>query len=946
MSRMVDKLRDYEGVLGRLHTWRSSAKERWLQWKDSRTHSASYNPRREDLEEDFSHIYRRKTRMELVRVSAAVMGLEFSYAAETAFVSPTLLKIGVPHKSMSFVWCLSPLVGFFLTPVLGSLSDRCRLKVGRRRPFIMGLALGVLIGMLLVPYGEDIGHALGDFYPSRDLPSNDTEPKVNNTETPTAGPDSQYPHPWSIFFTVLGTVLLDFDADACQSPARAYLLDVTIPEDHGRGLSTFTIVAGLGGFMGYSLGGINWDATALGELLGGHVKAVFTLITFIFIACVIYTVTSFREIPLGILEKQKQKGSSQKMSPRQLGEGTRMVEHGDGQSYGAATQEGQPNNPGVTDKVTAPNKSEYRLIEGKNGVDNGYVNFGFDEGYPKHPITETSFINSPPGKDIPSSPILALGPSPSEPSLGQYLLSIVYMPSSLRILCLSNLFCWMAHVCYSLYFTDYVGEEVFRGNPQVHRPGRHSYVALKIGGPQLNCLFSGKQLVRPQLTCSQGNSGVTLVFDWTADDGEIGVRTPFGSTEDIFSPKIVSHSPSTQIQAASGTPSRELYEEGVRFGCWGMAMYSLSCSCYSLIIERLISKFSLGQLPSAGGIGSSFPPPDGTRYQPLSVWRVRERGRLSPFTPTQTPCPLGKPPGRCLEAPREGTGSPDEEHSTDRGELYRTSGKPHLTTLSSTFLSIDRLIVSTPPWRGVVLLCGHDADGCQSFLRAKKVYVGGVLFYSVDMMLTAVNLSTGPRRAKKVYVGGVLFYSVGMMLMAVTRHRVGVIVFSWAAGVMYSTLFTLPYLLIAHYHAIHHVAGIAERHCTAGCQLGWTYYTSPALAHIAPTLTSFSAVEFESSSTVEAIFEVSSTVEAIVSSKLFQFEVSSTGEAIHATQLRGLGTDVAIVSSMVFLAQFILSMFMGYIISAVETTTAVVAVASFLSFCGAVTATKVMYLDL
>lgn len=38
-------------------------------------------------------------------------------------------------------------------------------------------------------------------------------------------------HPWGVFFTILGTVLLDFDADACQSPARAYLLDVTV---HGK----------------------------------------------------------------------------------------------------------------------------------------------------------------------------------------------------------------------------------------------------------------------------------------------------------------------------------------------------------------------------------------------------------------------------------------------------------------------------------------------------------------------------------------------------------------------------------------------------------------------------------------------------------------------------------------------------------------------------------------
>lgn len=41
------------------------------------------------------------------------------------------------------------------------------------------------------------------------------------------------------------------------------------------------------------------------------------------------------------------------------------------------------------------------------------------------------------------------------------------MPSSLRILCLTNLFCWMAHVCYSLYFTDFVGEAVFNGDPGV-----------------------------------------------------------------------------------------------------------------------------------------------------------------------------------------------------------------------------------------------------------------------------------------------------------------------------------------------------------------------------------------------------------------------------------------------------------------------------------------------
>lgn len=160
------------------------------------------------------------------------------------------------------------------------------------------------------------------------------------------------------------------------------------------------------------------------------------------------------------------------------------------------------------------------------------------------------------------------------------------MPYSLRLVCLTNLFCWMAHVCYSLYFTDFVGEAVFNGDPR----------------------------------------------------------------------------------AMEGSPAQRNYEEGVRFGCWGMAMYSLSCACYSLVIDKLIKKF-----------------------------RYRSR------KPT-----------------------------------------PH-----------------------------------------KYYYIVSIQY-----------------RAKSVYVGGLLFYCTGMTLMALTRAKVSVIVFSWTAGVMYSTLFTMPYLLVAHYHSV------------------------------------------------------------------------------------------------------------------------------------------------
>lgn len=45
------------------------------------------------------------------------------------------------------------------------------------------------------------------------------------------------------------------------------------------------------------------------------------------------------------------------------------------------------------------------------------------------------------------------------------------------------------------------------------------------------------------------------------------------------------------LQAPSGSPGLALYEEGVRFGCWGMALFAICAALYSLVIERIIEYF-------------------------------------------------------------------------------------------------------------------------------------------------------------------------------------------------------------------------------------------------------------------------------------------------------------------------------------------------------------------
>ncbi|CAF3451865.1 unnamed protein product [Rotaria sp. Silwood1] len=127
---------------------------------------------------------------------------------------------------------------------------------------------------------------------------------------------------------------------------------------------------------------------------------------------------------------------------------------------------------------------------------------------------------------------------------------------------------------------------------------------------------------------------------------------------------------------------------------------------------------------------------------------------------------------------------------------------------------------------------------------------------------------------KRVYIGSQLIYAIGMLLMGYLRHRIAVIIFSAVAGILYSTLFTIPYLLISK------------------------YYTS----------------------------------------NIFN-QLNTDG------QIRGIGTDVAVVSSMVFLAQLVLSLTMGAFIHLAGSTVIVTILASILSTCGAIAATHVLYPD-
>ncbi|XP_077283736.1 membrane-associated transporter protein-like isoform X2 [Arctopsyche grandis] len=389
------------------------------------------NPKSEVLTNTYPHIYRRKTTGEMLRLSTAILGIEFAYSAETAFVAPILLLLGLDHTKMTIVWAISPILAFFISPLLGTLSDRSRLSCGRRRPFILFLSIGLVAGLIFVPFGADVGVLLGD-NASQFKGSNSSI--FNSTEEAIVGDANTSPI-IGVIITILGTILLDFNADVSQSPTRTYMMEVCTPDDHARGLSTLTMMAGIGGFLGFALGGIDWNDIEIGNWIGGNIKFLFLMATIILIISVTVTVTSFKEIPLDLMEKANKKADE----------------------------------------------------ENKNFINN-------DE------LLESPVV------DIAET---VTSQNSDKFNMKEYIKSIVFLSRPMKILYLTNVLAWISFLSYALYFTDFVGECVYGGNP----------MGLQ-GSEELNA-----------------------------------------------------------------------YNDGVRFGCWGLAMYALACSIYSLIIEILIKKF-------------------------------------------------------------------------------------------------------------------------------------------------------------------------------------------------------------------------------------------------------------------------------------------------------------------------------------------------------------------
>lgn len=69
---------------------------------------------------------------------------------------PFLVSLGLSKSLTALVWVAAPFCGVVVQPLVGILSDRTRSRWGRRRPYIIGGTIGVIIAMLALAWVEEI----------------------------------------------------------------------------------------------------------------------------------------------------------------------------------------------------------------------------------------------------------------------------------------------------------------------------------------------------------------------------------------------------------------------------------------------------------------------------------------------------------------------------------------------------------------------------------------------------------------------------------------------------------------------------------------------------------------------------------------------------------------------------------------------------------------------
>ncbi|KAK6922044.1 Major facilitator superfamily [Dillenia turbinata] len=324
--------------------------------------------------------------------------------------------LGINHAFSSFIWLCGPITGFVVQPCVGIWSDKCTLKYGRRRPFILAGTIMILVAVIIIGFSADIGYFLGDT--DQDCRS------FKGTRTRAA------------FVFVIGFWMLDLANNTVQGPARALLADMSGPEQRNSANAIFCLWMAVGNILGFSAGASgSWHrwfpfltSKACCEACG-NLKAAFLVAVVFLTLCTLVTLYFAKEVPL--YESQ----------PNRLSDSDPLLN--ESQQSGLDLPNSKDDAPIATQALSQNAESGHesqRHLEAK-GLEN-----------------QSGSFNDGPGA-----------------VLVNLLTSVRHLPPAMHSVLIVMALTWLSWFPFFLFDTDWMGREVYHGDPNGNVPEVHAY---------------------------------------------------------------------------------------------------------------------------------------------------------------------------------------------------------------------------------------------------------------------------------------------------------------------------------------------------------------------------------------------------------------------------------------------------------------------------------------
>ncbi len=92
----------------------------------------------------------------ILQMNIGFLGLQFSFGLQQSNMGPIYSYLGADEGSMPLLWLAGPMTGLIIQPLIGSMSDRTRSRLGRRTPYFLVGAILCSICLFAMPYSREL----------------------------------------------------------------------------------------------------------------------------------------------------------------------------------------------------------------------------------------------------------------------------------------------------------------------------------------------------------------------------------------------------------------------------------------------------------------------------------------------------------------------------------------------------------------------------------------------------------------------------------------------------------------------------------------------------------------------------------------------------------------------------------------------------------------------